>query len=58
MTFSSDETQGLAKEVIETVIGGNTFEQSKVNQWSNEIVEQTLAQLTKPGKPFKYIGEL
>lgn len=56
-SFSVDEVQKVTKEVIETLVGGNTFQQSKVNQWSNSIVEQTLAQLTKQSKAYKYIGK-
>uniref|UniRef100_A0A8C1YVQ1 Dynein light chain Tctex-type 3 n=1 Tax=Cyprinus carpio TaxID=7962 RepID=A0A8C1YVQ1_CYPCA len=29
--------------------------QNKVNQWTASIVEHTLTQLVKQGKPFKYI---
>lgn len=57
--FAVDEAQATAKEVIETVIGGNSFEQSKINEWSNAIVENTLAQLlSKHSKAFKYIGKI
>ncbi|KAH0519971.1 Dynein light chain Tctex-type 1 [Microtus ochrogaster] len=41
---------------IESAIGGNAYQHSKVNQWTTNVVEQTLSQLTKLGKPFKYIG--
>uniref|UniRef100_A0A3Q3RW56 Dynein, light chain, Tctex-type 1 n=1 Tax=Mastacembelus armatus TaxID=205130 RepID=A0A3Q3RW56_9TELE len=34
----------------------NTYQQSRVNQWTTSIVEQCLSQLSKLGKPFKYIG--
>jgi hypothetical protein len=44
------------KEAIESAIGGNAYQHSKVNQWTTNVVEQTLSQLTKLGKPFKYIG--
>jgi len=54
-TFVVDEVQKVAKEVIETILGGNVYQQSKVNQWNSNIVEQVLAQLTKQNKPFKYI---
>uniref|UniRef100_A0A8C3CCQ7 Dynein light chain Tctex-type 1 n=1 Tax=Cairina moschata TaxID=8855 RepID=A0A8C3CCQ7_CAIMO len=40
---------------IESAIGGNAYQHSKVNQWTTSVVEQTLSQLTKLGKPFKYI---
>lgn len=44
-------------QAIEGAIGGNAYQHSKVNQWTTSVVEQTLSQLTKLGKPFKYIGE-
>ncbi|KAI1301296.1 Dynein light chain Tctex-type 1 [Halotydeus destructor] len=54
-TFNSDEVQQSVKMVVEKLLGGNTFQQSKVNQWSNSIVEETLSYLTKQAKAFKYI---
>uniref|UniRef100_A0A8D1DHW1 Dynein light chain Tctex-type 1 n=1 Tax=Sus scrofa TaxID=9823 RepID=A0A8D1DHW1_PIG len=42
-------------QAIESAIGGNAYQHSKVNQWTTNVVEQTLSQLTKLGKPFKYI---
>lgn len=45
-----------AFQAIESAIGGNAYQHSKVNQWTTNVVEQTLSQLTKLGKPFKYIG--
>uniref|UniRef100_A0A8C5JRT0 Dynein light chain Tctex-type 1 n=1 Tax=Junco hyemalis TaxID=40217 RepID=A0A8C5JRT0_JUNHY len=42
-------------QAIEGAIGGNAYQHSKVNQWTTSVVEQTLSQLTKLGKPFKYI---
>ncbi|EPY85250.1 dynein light chain Tctex-type 1 [Camelus ferus] len=50
---SGDSTERVA---IESAIGGNAYQHSKVNQWTTNVVEQTLSQLTKLGKPFKYIG--
>ena len=41
---------------IEGAIGGNAYQHNKVNQWTSNVVEQCLNQLTKLGKPFKYIG--
>ncbi|KAK7800968.1 hypothetical protein U0070_004650 [Myodes glareolus] len=47
--FVVDEVNNIVKEAIESAIGGNAYQHSKVNQWT------TLSQLTKLGKPFKYI---
>ncbi|XP_066104165.1 dynein light chain Tctex-type 1-like isoform X2 [Saccopteryx bilineata] len=54
-TFVVDEVSSIVKEAVESVIGGSTFQHSKVNQWTNDVVEKTLSQLSKLGKPFKYI---
>ena len=43
-------------QAIEGAIGGNSYQHNKVNQWTSNVVEQCLNQLTKLGKPFKYIG--
>lgn len=42
---------------IEGVIGGNIYQQHRVNMWTSNVVEQCLSQLSKLGKPFKYIGK-
>ena len=47
----------IIKESIESTIGGNSYVHTKVNQWTNSVVESCLASLTKLQKPFKYIGE-
>ena len=45
-------------QAIEGAIGGNAYQHNKVNQWTSNVVEQCLNQLTKLGKPFKYIGKI
>jgi len=41
---------------IEGAIGGSAYQAQKVNNWTSHVVEICLNQLTKLGKPFKYIG--
>jgi len=53
--FVVDEVSNIIKESIEGSIGGNAYQHNKVNQWTSNVVEQCLNQLTKLGKPFKYI---
>ncbi|KAG9339482.1 hypothetical protein JZ751_023621 [Albula glossodonta] len=55
VSFSPDEASSCVKECIEGVIGGVDYNQSTVNQWTASIVEQSLTQLVKQGKAFKYI---
>ena len=45
-------------QCIEGVIGGTDYNQNKVNQWTATIVEHSLTQLVKQGRPFKYIGKV
>uniref|UniRef100_A0A8C4RDT5 Dynein light chain Tctex-type 1 n=1 Tax=Eptatretus burgeri TaxID=7764 RepID=A0A8C4RDT5_EPTBU len=40
---------------VEAAIGGMSYQHSKVNQWSSNIVDQCLNHLAKLNKPFKYI---
>lgn len=54
-TFIVDDVSNIIKEAMETIVGGNIYQHSKVPQWTNTIVEHILTQLTKMSKPFKYI---
>ncbi|KAI3378156.1 hypothetical protein SNEBB_009136 [Seison nebaliae] len=53
--FVVDEVSNIIKESIEATVDKQTYTQSKVNQWTTNIVEQCLTHLTKLNKPFKYI---
>ncbi|XP_036095952.1 dynein light chain Tctex-type 1-like [Molossus molossus] len=53
-TFIVDEVSSVV-EAVEGAIGGSACQHGNVNQWSTDVVEQTGSQLTKLGKPFKYI---
>lgn len=46
----------MCVQSVEGTIGGTEYQHSRVNQWSNKVMEQVLSQLAKLGKPFKYIG--
>ena len=54
-TFVVDDVSNVIKESIENTIGGNAYQHNKVNQWTSNVVEQCLNQLTKFGLPLKYI---
>ncbi|XP_073802523.1 dynein light chain Tctex-type 1 isoform X1 [Danio rerio] len=55
--FIVDEVSSIVKESLEAVIGRNMYEHNRVSQWTSSVAEQCLGQLSKLGKPFKYIGE-
>uniref|UniRef100_A0A8C1XLQ7 Dynein light chain Tctex-type 1 n=1 Tax=Cyprinus carpio TaxID=7962 RepID=A0A8C1XLQ7_CYPCA len=54
-TFVVDEITTVIKEAVESTIGNSSYQHSQINQWMSSIVESSLSQLTKLGKPFKYI---
>lgn len=56
--FIVDEVSTIIKQAIEEAIGGNAYQQNKVNMWTTQVVETCLQALAKLNKPFKYIGKL
>ena len=54
-TFVVEDIGNVIKESIENTIGGNAYQHNKVNQWTSNVVEHCLNQLTKLNRPFKYI---
>ncbi|XP_069014279.1 dynein light chain Tctex-type 1 isoform X1 [Embiotoca jacksoni] len=55
IVFDVEEARKVIKESVEAVIGENAYQHNRVNQWSSSVMEQCLSQLSKLGKPFKYI---
>ncbi|GIZ04122.1 dynein light chain Tctex-type 1 [Caerostris extrusa] len=55
-TFPVDDVSKIIKSAVEEVIERNTYQHSKVKQWSDKIVEQILSNLKELNKPFKYIA--
>lgn len=53
--FVVDDVSKIIKDAIETVIGGNGYQQNKVNNWTTAVVEACTTELTKLLKPYKYI---
>lgn len=54
-SFNSKEAETIAKESIETTIGGEDYNRDLVNQWTAAILERCLSDLSKLGKQYKYI---
>jgi len=53
--FVADEVSAIVKDTIEKTIGGQTYTNIKVGQWTSGVVEGCIAGLTSLHKPFKYI---
>lgn len=56
LQFVVDDVSNIIKEAIEVSIGGNAYQHNKVNQWTSNVVEACLGNLTKLQKAYKYIG--
>ncbi|KAI7804309.1 dynein light chain Tctex-type 1-like [Triplophysa rosa] len=54
-TFVVEEITTIIKETVESTIGNSPFQHNRTNRWTSSIVESSLNQLSKLGKPFKYI---
>lgn len=48
----------LLFQQVDLVLESKSYNHNQVGQWTSSIVEQTLAQLTKLGKSYKYIGKI
>lgn len=55
--FVVDDVSKIIKEAIESTIGGNAYQQDKVNNWTGVVVETCIGVLIKLQKPYKYIGK-
>ena len=55
--FNSEQVQKIAENALQAVIGSNnlTYNREKVNQWTQQIIEQCIKELAKLNKQFKYM---
>ena len=53
--FPSDDVYSILKESADGAIGSSDYQRTKVGVWTSAIVQQSLSQLSKIEKPFKYI---
>lgn len=53
--FVVDDVTKLVQDTVESVLGGTSYQQDKVNHWSATVSEQTLSALSKMRKSFKYV---
>mmetsp|Transcript_5054 Transcript_5054/g.10976 ORF Transcript_5054/g.10976 Transcript_5054/m.10976 type:complete len:120 (+) Transcript_5054:127-486(+) len=49
------EVDTMVREAISTAVGDNQFLHTKIDAWSNNIVEGCLKKLAALSKPFKYV---
>jgi len=53
--LTAEEANGVLKEAVEETLRGQTFRYSEVSQWTKEIMETAIRNLTALRKPYKYI---
>ena len=54
-SFVIDEVSNIIKDTIEELLAEIPINIIKFNRWTADIVDHVLTELTKLGKPFKYI---
>ncbi len=52
--FSLEEVTQIVQEILESTLGGATYQQSKIEVWTNQITDSCLSKLSSLEKPFKY----
>jgi dynein light chain Tctex-type 1 len=55
--FNSEQVQKITENAVQAVIGGTqlVYQRDKVNQWTQQIIEQIIKELAKLCKNFKYV---
>ncbi|KAL6042913.1 Dynein light chain Tctex-type [Balamuthia mandrillaris] len=51
-----EEVQQILKEATEETLIGQTYHHTSVSQWTKEIMDTCIRNLTALKKPYKYIG--
>merc|ERR1739848_717933 len=52
--FVAEDVSTLIQEVIEQILGGSSYQQSKIDSWTNQVVEASLGKVAALEKAFKY----
>merc|ERR1712232_1112892 len=53
--FVSEQVNEIVKNAITKSLGASQYNKDRVNAWSTQIIDETLKELSKLNKPFKYI---
>ena len=55
--FNSQQVTQITENAVQAIIGGNhlVYQRDKVNQWTQQIIEQCIKELAKLCKNFKYV---
>mmetsp|Transcript_30087 Transcript_30087/g.65013 ORF Transcript_30087/g.65013 Transcript_30087/m.65013 type:complete len:111 (+) Transcript_30087:101-433(+) len=53
--FVSEQVNEIVKNAITKNLGSSVYSKDRVNAWSSQIIDDTLKELAKLQKPFKYV---
>ena len=53
--FSVEDVEIIAKKAAQSVLTDQSYNNKKVNEWTNAIVTSCLKDLQHYGRPFKYV---
>lgn len=52
--FIAEDISTVIQECLENILGGSTYQSSKTDAWTNQVVEACLGKLAALEKAFKY----
>jgi len=52
--FVAEDVSTIIQEALEQILGGSTYQQSKIDAWTNQVAETCLGKLAAIEKAFKY----
>jgi len=53
--FLVEDVETIVKSALQSVLNDTSYEQEKLNAWSNAVIDNCLKGLAGLGKPFKYV---
>jgi dynein light chain Tctex-type 1 len=53
--FNQEDVEGIVKVAIVNALNNNSYNQKKVNEWTNQIVAACLKNLQMLERPYKYV---
>jgi dynein light chain Tctex-type 1 len=53
--FSTEDIEAIGKKVVQGVLTDQSYNNKKVNEWTNSIITSCLKDLQNYGRPFKYL---
>jgi dynein light chain Tctex-type 1 len=52
--FNVEDVETVVKSALQSTLSEQEYSQEKLNQWSNQVIDNTLKGLAGMGRPFKY----